>query len=194
MIADDVLISEGVAVHDLFLSLSQVEALMRSAEERRQQGEFREAKIGLDASLHRDIAIRGDSTCWITEPKFAAEVALLETFERLRLRLNSAAYLGLWNLELHYASYAPGTSYARHVDQPRGQRRNQRQVSLVLYLNERWEPGHGGELRLFESGAYRDVEPIAGRLVCFLTEDREHAVLPTLVPRLSISGWFRSRD
>ena len=68
-------------------------------------------------------------------------------------------------------------------------------MSLVLYLNEAWTPAAGGELRIFEaSGGHRDIDPIAGRLVCFLTPGREHAVLSTQRDRLSISGWFRARD
>jgi len=48
---------------------------------------------------------------------------------------------------------------------------------------------------LFDAaGCHRDIEPIAGRLVCFLTPGREHAVLATRRDRLSISGWFRTRD
>jgi SM-20-related protein len=38
-----------------------------------------------------------------------------------------------------------------------------------------------------------DVEPLAGRLVCFLTPGREHEVLPARRERYSISGWFRGR-
>jgi SM-20-related protein len=69
------------------------------------------------------------------------------------------------------------------------------QVSLVLYLNEGWTSAAGGELRLFDAaGGHRDIEPVAGRLVCFLTPGREHEVLPTQCARLSISGWFRARD
>ena len=66
---------------------------------------------------------------------------------------------------------------------------------LELYLNEVWTPAAGGELRIFDAAdGHRDIEPIAGRLVCFLTPGREHAVLPTQRDRLSISGWFRARD
>jgi len=65
----------------------------------------------------------------------------------------------------------------------------------VLYLNEGWTRAAGGELRLYDAaGGYRDVEPMAGRLVCFLTPGREHEVLPTQLDRLSISGWFRTRE
>jgi SM-20-related protein len=117
----------------------------------------------------------------------------LEQLEQLRLELNREAGLGLFELELHYAWYPPGAGYARHVDQPQG--RAQRRVSLVLYLNEDWTPAAGGELRIFDAAdGHRDIEPLAGRLVCFLTTGREHAVLPTQRDRLSISGWFRTRD
>jgi SM-20-related protein len=98
----------------------------------------------------------------------------------------------LFDLELHYARYPPGGSYARHIDQLHG--RNERAVSFVLYLNDAWKPGHGGELRIFNPEGIRDIEPIAGRLVCFLTAGREHAVLPTRQVRLSITGWFRRRN
>ena len=160
---------------------------------RRERGDFEAARIGGERSLRRREDIRGDSTCWIVPPLRPAEQALLEELERLRLELNARAWLGLFELELHYAWYPPGAGYARHVDQPLG--RGQRQVSLVLYLNEGWTPAAGGELRMFDAaGGHRDIEPIAGRLVCFLTPGREHAVLATRRDRLSISGWFRTRD
>jgi SM-20-related protein len=151
------------------------------------------ARIGGDRGLQRREDIRGDSICWITPPLLPAEAVLLEQLEQLRLELNREALLGLFELELHYAWYPPGAGYARHVDQPHG--RTQRQVSLVLYLNENWTPAAGGELRIFDAaGCHRDIEPRAGRLVHFLTPEREHAVLPTQTDRLSISGWFRTRD
>jgi SM-20-related protein len=117
----------------------------------------------------------------------------LAELERLRLELNREAMLGLFELELHYAWYPPGAGYARHVDQPLG--RAQRRVSVVLYLNQDWTPEAGGELRIFDAAdGHRDIEPIAGRLVFFLTPGREHAVLPTQRDRLSVSGWFRHRE
>ena len=78
-----------------------------------------------------------------------AERLLLEELEQLRLELNREAFLGLFELELHYAWYPPGAGYARHVDQPRGG--TQRQVSLVLYLNAEWQPLAGGALRIFDA-------------------------------------------
>ncbi len=166
---------------------------MECARLRRARGDFAAGRIGKDRTLQRREEIRGDSICWITPPLFPAELSLLGDLELLRLQLNREALLGLFELELHYAWYPPGAGYARHVDQPVG--RAQRRVSLVLYLNEHWRPEAGGELRLFDAnGGSRDIAPIAGRLVCFLTSEREHAVLPTRQNRLSVTGWLRARD
>jgi SM-20-related protein len=183
----------SISVRDRFLAPAQIHSLVECAQLRRARGEFDAARIGGNGSLQRREEIRGDSTCWITAPLLPAEQVLLAELEGLRLALNREALLGLFELELHYAFYPPGAAYARHVDQPRG--RAQRQVSLVLYLNEGWTPAAGGELRIFEAAdGHRDIEPIAGRLVSFLTPGREHAVLPTRRDRLSVSGWFRARE
>jgi SM-20-related protein len=184
---------EGLSVWDPFLTPAQVRALAECARLRRARGDFEAARIGGGRRLQRREDIRGDSICWITPPLWPAEQALLEELERLRLELNRESLLGLFELELHYAWYPPGAGYERHVDQPQG--RAQRLVSLVLYLNEGWAPEAGGELRIFDAaGGHRDIAPVAGRLVCFLTPGREHAVLPTQRDRLSVSGWFRTRD
>jgi SM-20-related protein len=167
--------------------------LVDCAHARQARGEFAAARVGSRASLQRREDIRGDFICWLREPLYAAERILLDDLEQLRLDLNREAFLGLFELELHYAWYPPGLGYARHVDQPQGTTR--RAVSLVLYLNAGWEPSAGGALRIFDAvDGFRDIEPIAGRLVCFLTAAREHAVLPARRGRLSISGWFRGRD
>jgi SM-20-related protein len=184
---------EGIAVRDRYLGPLEVKALADSAKTRRERGDFAAARIGADRGLQRRMDIRGDSICWLAEPEFEAERRLLDSLEELRLELNGGAVLGLFDLELHYAWYPAGAGYASHVDQPRN--RGHRRVSLVLYLNEDWQAADGGALRYFlDSGAYRDIDPVGGRLVAFLTEGREHAVLPTRRPRLSLTGWFRARE
>ena len=137
---------DGLSVRDGFLAPSQVSALADCANLRRERGDFQAARIGNERGLQHREDIRGDSTCWIVPPLLPAEGDLLGELERLRLELNAQAWLGLFDLELHYARYPPGAGYARHVDQPQG--RAQRRVSLVLYLNESWTPEAGGELRL----------------------------------------------
>jgi SM-20-related protein len=193
-VSDDVnLWVSGISIRDQFLAPPQVRSLVECAQLRRSRGDFDPARVGGDGRVQLRKEIRGDSICWITPPLMPAEQALLEEFERLRLELNREGLLGLFELELHYSWYPPGAGYARHVDQPHG--RVQRQVSLVLYLNEEWTPAAGGQLRIFDSaGRHRDIEPIAGRLVHFLTPGREHEVLAAQRDRLSVSGWFRARD
>ncbi len=181
------------AVRDGFLRPPQLGALIECAEMRRERGDFVAARIGAGRALERREEIRGDSICWLTEPLFAPERELLGSLEELRLELNRSAFLGLFESEWHYAWYPPGAGYARHIDRPLG--REQRRVSLVLYLNERWQSSDGGVLRIFgDDGGYSDIEPLGGRSVAFLTEGREHAVLPTRRGRLSLTGWFRGRE
>ncbi|MGC1388576.1 MAG: 2OG-Fe(II) oxygenase [Steroidobacteraceae bacterium] len=182
-----------IVVRDEFLTPAQVRALIDCADMRRERGGFAAARIGAGTSVRRREEIRGDSTCWLIEPLYAPERQLFRTLEELRLQLNRSAFLGLFESEWHYAWYPPGAGYARHIDQPRG--RETRRVSLVLYLNEQWQSSDGGELRMFaDDGGYRDIEPVGGRAVAFLSGRREHAVMATRRGRLSLTGWFRSRE
>jgi SM-20-related protein len=185
--------SRGISIRDQFLASAQTRALLQCAQARQARGDFAPARVGSGASAQRRDDIRGDFTCWLREPLFPAERSLLDQLEELRLELNLEATLGLFELELHYARYPPGAAYARHVDQPQGT--TQRQVSLVLYLNADWRPADGGVLRLYETDDQTlDIEPVGGRLVCFLTPGRVHEVLTARHERLSISGWFRGRE
>jgi SM-20-related protein len=120
------------------------------------------------------------------------EAVLLARIERLRAALNRSLQLGVFELELQWALYPPGAHYARHLDAFRGDRA--RLVSLVLYLNEAWQPSDGGALRLhLDTGSHRDVAPHAGTLVAFLSDRFEHEVLSATRERLSLAGWLRRR-
>lgn len=194
--ADDLIESlrvDGIAVHDGFLSASHLGELIECARVRRERGEFVPARIGTGPALQRRADIRGDSICWLEQPLFAAERELLLKLNETRRALNRALYLGLDELEQHYACYPAGSRYERHVDQPRG--RGARRLSSVLYLNEHWRETDGGLLRcIADDGVSRDIEPKGGRLVLFLTEGREHEVLPAARERLSVTGWFLGRQ
>jgi SM-20-related protein len=185
--------ADGMSVSDGFLAPPDVRALAECAALRRARGEFVEARIGAESSLQRREDLRGDLICWLAGALLPAESQVLGALEQLRSCLNEGAYLGLLDLEIHYAWYPPGAAYARHVDQPQG--RSARRVSLALYLNERRSPADGGALRIQgDDGRFRHIEPVGGRLVLFLSESREHEVLLTQVPRLSLTGWFRGRE
>jgi SM-20-related protein len=185
--------ASGISIRDQFVSAAEALALRECARDRELRGGFAPARVGRQGAEQRRDNIRGDFTCWLSEPLQPPERALLERMEILRRRLNREAFLGLFELELHYARYPAGAAYSRHVDQPMGS--TQRKLSLVLYLNADWQSADGGILRIHAvDDRFVDVEPVAGRLVCFLTPGREHEVLQARRERLSISGWFRGRE
>ena len=70
-----------------------------------------------------------------------------------------------------------------------------RVVTIIAYLNTNWEKDDGGELQIYlENGQTISVLPNAGTLVCFMSADFEHEVLPAKRERASLTGWFRKRN
>jgi SM-20-related protein len=67
----------------------------------------------------------------------------------------------------------------------------------VLYLNRNWGEEDGGQLRLYtdplDQGRYREIPPLGGSLVTFLSARFLHEVLPARRERISITGWFKRR-
>jgi SM-20-related protein len=151
------------------------------------------AAIGRGGQRQVVSAVRTDRIHWL-DGSSPAQRAFLADLEALRLALNRALLLGLFEYEAHYALYPPGARYLRHYDAFRGG--NRRILSTVFYLNEGWAPGDGGELRLWRADERElaTLAPLAGRALLFLSEEFPHEVLPARRDRLSIAGWFRARD
>ena len=61
---------------------------------------------------------------------------------------------------------------------------------MVLYLNEAWQPGDGGELALYIDDKQYCIEPVAKRLLLFRSDKVPHEVLETHKDRYSLTGWF----
>ena len=89
--------------------------------------------------------------------------------------------------------YPPGSRYTKHVDNG-GVASNGRRLTTLIYMNEGWSPGDGGELAVYVKGGkkrVRDVEPTAGRLVLFWSDDRvPHEVLTSMRDRYTVTIWF----
>jgi SM-20-related protein len=188
----DALAERGWAVAASFLPLGLIHALAADARERLQTGEFRAAGVGAGARHAVRDAVRRDDIHWLEPPGAgAAQQACLARFEALRQSLNRALQLGLLDFECHYARYAPGAFYRRHLDRLAGDDR--RALSCILYLNDAWLPEDGGHLRLYLGTDSLDVPPEGGTLVAFLSERFEHEVLPGRRERLSLTGWFGRR-
>ncbi|WP_223793725.1 2OG-Fe(II) oxygenase [Marinobacter sp. F4216] len=156
---------------------------------------MKKAGVGRGSDHVQDRSIRRDRIAWlqgITSP----QAALFENFERIREGLNQRLFLGLKRFECHYATYRPGDFYRKHLDSFRG--RASRVVSLVLYLNEDWQPEDGGELCIFNRDSEHEmcglVLPEAGRMAVFLSEEIPHEVLPANRTRFSLACWFRQDE
>jgi len=148
------------------------------------------ASVGRGAAhgLHTDI--RGDATLWLDDARAGAVAATyLAALDALRIALNRRLFLGLDEVEAHYAAYPAGARYAKHRDRFRDS--DLRVVSFVTYLNPDWRDEDGGALRLSLAAGEIDIVPRSGS-VCFLSE-LEHEVLPGTRERNSIAGWMRRR-
>jgi len=188
------LAERGFIVLPEFLPPAEVAALRGELLALRAAGAFRPATVSRQQRLAP--TIRSDLIHWIEEDEAGeATRAWFLRLERLRRTLNRVAFLGLMELEAHFAIYEPGARYARHLDRFRDNAR--RVVTAILYLNEDWRPEDGGALRLWLDEAGReesiDVLPAGGTLVLFLSGRFWHEVLPARRARLSLTGWFLAR-
>lgn len=158
------------------------------------EGELRPAAVGQGPARRLANELRSDRIRWLDAERDGATVeCFLARMDALRLALNERLFLGLADYECHYAHYAPGARYDRHLDRFRSD--DARTLSTVLYLTDQWTPGDGGELRIYPrtAGTPIDIAPQPGLLVLFTSADIEHEVLPTFVDRYSIAGWMRRR-
>lgn len=180
------------------LSITAALRLSQESQEAWKLGEFKRAGVGRgkDLSIREDI--RSDHVMWLkTGETTGAQQTYLDVLDVLRLALNQHFFFGLFDFEGHFAIYPEGGFYKPHLDRPH--HTSSRIVTVILYLNENWQSGDGGELKLWttpnvQEGPFQIIEPRLGTLVCFLAEDHWHEVLPSLKTRMSITGWFRIRD
>lgn len=133
--------------------------------------------------------IRGDFTYWLDHDKDAELTSFYQLKDELIYVMKRYCFLSIADSEFHYAFYPPGAHYEAHVDQ--FAERNNRIISFVLYLNEGWQKGDGGELKIFEKdGNERLVEPFSKRCVLFKSDCVLHQVMPTSKDRYSLTGWL----
>jgi SM-20-related protein len=138
---------------------------------------LKKAGTGNEEIAFVDKSIRGDSIYWLDRShNDMVENQFLDQVDRFVEYLNATCYAGIKSYEFHYARYDVGRFYKRHLDKFKSD--DSRQFSVIVYLNENWISGHGGE-------------PMNGKLVFFKSSDLEHEVLITNEPRLSITGWLK---
>ena len=188
----DALVERGFYVGEAMIDAELCQALHAEVEGRAHQQALARAGIGRGSDFDTREDIRGDAIHWL-DRETLAQRRYLDAMGELQQRLNESLFLGLFEYEAHLARYPAGAFYRRHLDSFRG--RANRVVSTVGYLNPDWPEDGGGEMVIYaEQDPQREltrVAPRAGTLVCFLSEQVPHEVLPTRQPRASIAGWFR---
>lgn len=191
----DALAHKGWCVMPGFIPDADIHRLRTLAQEQHAAERYRPAGIGKGGNRALNHEVRSDLICWVDPLDASYRELCGERLEELRRAINEQLFLGLFDLETHFALYRPGAFYGRHVDQfLQGGRRK---LTIILYLNREWQPEDGGELLLYAdedpASAPVRVLPHGGTLVCFLSEIFPHEVLPARRDRLSLTGWYRTR-
>ena len=187
------LTSKQYSIIDNFFTSEEVLALRQSLLDKYEEDAFKKSAIGNRTNEVIKKAIRGDIILWIDENNInASEQLFFNKINDLKDYLNRTCFLGINQKEFHYAIYPEGTFYKRHLDT--FQNDDRRKLSFVCYLNEEnWKPENGGELVLYLEKGEEVVYPFPGKVVIFESQILEHEVKPVNTPRLSITGWLKTR-
>ena len=182
------------AIVDNFLPADQAVKIRRFMNRIYSQGEFKRAGVGPTHNFQINNDIRKDFICWVDPPKtFPVTILLVERLKKLMKYINKSCFLGLKDLEMHYAIYPQGAYYKRHLDQFKG--KGHRRISFACYLNDEWSIKDGGLLRMYHKNSDGieiplDIVPLPGRLVSFRSDTVEHEVLSCNRKRYSLTGWM----
>jgi SM-20-related protein len=185
----DGLVENGFAITDNFLTPVEVQSILDLDDFKNGMLQFKKAGVGKSQEKQINEAIRGDYIQWIDKATAQPPVqAYLTKLTALISFVNQSLFLSLKDYEVHMTLYPAGTYYKRHLDQFK--KDDHRKLSVIFYLNENWNEEEGGQLRIYQQQKQIDILPLAGRLVCFRSDQLEHEVLPATRPRLSLTGWI----
>jgi len=183
----DELSTKDYVIVDHFLNdhlLNEVSTFFKS-----RLSEFSLAGIGTSEQNVIRHDIRGDYTYWLDRQKDISIPLFWNLADEIMHIYNRYCFLSLSGYEFHLANYPPGSHYDKHLDQFNN--RNNRMITIIIYLNKNWQKGDGGELEIYESdGSSFLVEPLEGRCVMFKSAVVPHRVLRSNKDRHSITGWL----
>ncbi len=188
----DTLATQRICVVPGFFDTTLCNALYQELKQRTETQALDKARVGKDERQTRIKEIRGDAIHWL-DGETKAQQQFLAIMDSYRQALNRQLFLGLDELEVHFAHYPLGMGYQKHLDS--FQNSNLRRITVVAYLNPDWNEGDGGQLQIFDGDKIvSEVSPQGGTLVSFVSEEISHQVAITHRERFSIAGWFRVRD
>jgi SM-20-related protein len=145
------------------------------------------AGTGNDLLVNHNKLIRSDKIYWLDRThNNSYENEFFDVMDRFVNHLNSTCYAGITGYEFHYSLYEKGCFYKRHLDNFK--QNGTRAFSMIMYLNTEVD---GGELRIYQGNSSQDIAPNAGKSVFFKSNELEHEVLVTHLPRMSVTGWLK---
>ncbi len=181
-------IDHKVGISDDFLSPSLASHLKENLEALYTADNFHSAGTGND-TITQNKLFRSDCIYWLDRKHTNLhEIAFFELMDEFVDYLNSTCYTGITGYEFHYTLYEKDSFYKKHVDQFRNN--ESRQYSMVMYLNDDWKEGDGGELCIHHTDHLQMISPVNRKSVFFKSSEMEHEVLLTHLPRMSITGWL----
>ena len=145
------------------------------------------AGTGNNQLVNHNKLVRSDKIYWLDRlHNNVHENSFFDLMDRFVIYLNHSCYAGITGYEFHYTLYEKGSFYKRHLDNFK--QNGTRAFSMIMYLNTEVS---GGELRIYQENSSRDISPNAGKSVFFKSDQLEHEVLITHLPRMSITGWLK---
>jgi SM-20-related protein len=145
------------------------------------------AGTGNNKLVNHNKLIRSDKIYWLDRlHNDAHENTFFDLMDLFVIYLNQTCYAGITGYEFHYTLYEKGSFYKRHLDNFK--QNGTRAYSMIMYLNLKVD---GGALRIYQGDESQDITPNAGKSVFFKSNELEHEVLVTHLPRMSITGWLK---
>jgi len=185
----DLLAQQNYLVIDNYFTPEQLTIAHHFFEQKQKENVFQKAAIGPSGNKKVISEIRGDYTYWLDRKKDIELKTVFENFDEVKSLLNRLMFLSLAGFEFHLAHYPKGSFYKKHLDQ--FDSRNNRMISMIIYLNKNWSTNDGGELRIYPEGEESvDIAPLENRCVIFRSDILFHEVLVSNTSRKSITGWM----
>lgn len=157
-----------------------------------EQDMLRQAGIGALGNFQIQENIRADEIFWLDRNNCTPELQTFFDFiNHFIPLLNQSLFTSIKDFEFHLAHYPNGAFYKKHLDQFK--ERNNRILSVIVYLNDNWQKGDGGELKIYsnkDENHFELVEPIGNRLAIFRSDCVWHEVLTAHKSRKSLTGWL----
>lgn len=178
---------EHFIVLDQFLPSNVLESVCTYFASVEAENLLKAAAIGPGKERTRISEIRSDFVHWLDRPLMPELDSFFDGMDTLRAAIAESLFLSLRGYEFHFAKYPEGAFYKPHFDQ--FNRRENRMISVVIYLNENWKREHGGSLKLHKPNE-KLIEPIMNRMVMFRSDTVLHEVLTAHETRRSLTGWL----